>query len=120
MSKTETRTHSLPDKAVEAVAEAMSCGVCQTCGTPATGSHGGVTECNCIRPTWREATVSEKARAAITAYLSALAAEGLVVVPRRELTVVVGIADRNVTAPAIDTLRAMIEAAQPATEPREE
>lgn len=85
MSKTETRTHPLPDKAVEAVAEAMSCGVCRTCGTPATGSHGGVTECNCIRPTWREATVSEKARAAITAYLSALAAEGLVVVKKEEL-----------------------------------
>jgi hypothetical protein len=90
-------THPLPDKAVEAVAEAMSCGVCQTCGTPATGSHGGVTECNCIRPTWREATASEKARAAITAYLSALAAEGLVVVPREPTQAML---DAIVTYPA--------------------
>lgn len=65
---------------------------------------------------WREGAAYWKYVA--QGFITALAAEGLVVVPRRELTVVVGIADRNVTAPAIDTLRAMIEAAQPATEPR--
>lgn len=91
-------THPLPDKAVEAGARAL------------VRHHA-----------WSSFWSYDDARQLVqTAVTAALAAEGLVVVPRRELTVVVGIADRNVTAPAIDTLRAMIEAAQPATEPREE
>lgn len=125
-------THPLPDKAVEAGLARFNevindpimepCAKCSGKGYHHGFGPGGVepdwcTDCGGnqfnIRP-------GEELRAMQAAIETALAAEGLVVVPRRELTVVVGIADRNVTAPAIDTLRAMIEAAQPATEPREE
>ena len=82
-------TSPLPDAAIEAGARAM------------------------VRADlWSSFWSYDDARQLMRVALSALAAEGLVVVPRRELTVVVGIADRNVTAPAIDTLRAMIEAAR--------
>ena len=101
---------TLPDKAVEAGARAM---IAKAYGDHAEqnfGEHFGDL-LDAVMADFRSASIGISA---------ALAAEGLVLVPRRELTVVVGIADRNVTAPAIDTLRAMIEAAQPATEPREE
>ena len=59
-------------------------------------------------------------RSASIGISAALAAEGLVVVPLNDLSAVVAIAARNEAAPPIDNIRAMIEAAQPATEPREE
>lgn len=82
-------TSPLPDAAIEAGARAM------------------------VRADlWSSFWSYDDARQLMRVALSALAAEGLVVVPLNDLSAVVAIAARNEAAPPIDNIRAMIEAAR--------